>query len=51
MIKAKFGDRLRTNSSTEQVNEVLSKVLAHNLCCIIQAIYELGIEPTFWLSS
>jgi hypothetical protein len=26
----------------------LCKVLAHNLCCLIQSVYELGIEPTFW---
>jgi hypothetical protein len=31
-----------------QINETLCKVLAHNLCCLIQSIYELGIEPTFW---
>ena len=48
MIKAKFGDRLRNKTTTAQINEALCKVLAHNLCCVIQSIYELGIEPTFW---
>ena len=48
MIKAKFGDRLRSKTRTAQINEALCKVLAHNLCCVIQSIYELGIEPTFW---
>lgn len=48
MIKAKFGDRLRSKTRTAQINEALCKVLAHNLCCLIQSIYELGIEPTFW---
>jgi len=48
MIKAKFGDGLRSKTKTAQVNEALCKVLAHNLCCVIQSIYELGIEPTFW---
>ena len=48
MIKAKFGDRLRSKTKTAQMNEALCKVLAHNLCCLIQSIYELGIEPTFW---
>lgn len=48
MIKAKFGERLRSKTKTAQINEVLCKVLCHNLCCLIQSIYELGIEPTFW---
>ncbi|MDT4955361.1 MAG: hypothetical protein QOJ02_3499 [Acidobacteriota bacterium] len=29
-------------------DEVLCKVLCHNICCLIQSIYELRIEPTFW---
>ncbi|MDQ3820265.1 MAG: transposase [Acidobacteriota bacterium] len=49
MIKRKFGERLRSKSATAQTNEVLCKVLCHNLCCLIQSIYELGVEPTFWL--
>lgn len=48
MIKAKFGERLRSKTHTAQVNEVLCKVLCHNLCVVIQSMYELGIEPTFW---
>lgn len=48
MIKAKFGERLRGKSETAQINEVLCKVLSHNLCCLVQSLYELGIEPTFW---
>lgn len=48
MIKSKFGDRLRSKTRTAQINEALCKVLAHNLCCLIQSIYELGIDPTFW---
>jgi transposase len=48
MIKTKFGDRLRSKTRTAQINEALCKVLAHNLCCLVQSIYELGIEPTFW---
>jgi hypothetical protein len=30
------------------VNEVLCKLLCHNLCCLIQEQCELGIEPIFW---
>jgi transposase len=48
MIKAKFGSSVRAKSPTAQVNEVLCKVLCHNICVLIQSIYELGLEPTFW---
>jgi len=27
------------------------KVLAHNICVLIASIYELGIEPTFWVAA
>lgn len=48
MINTKFGGHLRSKARTAQINEVLCKVLCHNICCLIQSIYELGIEPTFW---
>ena len=48
MIKAKFGDHLRSRSDTAMLNEALCKVLCHNICCLIQSIYELGIVATFW---
>lgn len=47
MIKAKFGERLRCKTQQAQFNEALCKVLAHNLCCVIQSMYELDIDPTF----
>jgi hypothetical protein len=47
-IKAKFGGNLRSKTYQAQMNEALCKVLCHNVCCLIQSIYELGIEPTFW---
>ncbi|HYO63572.1 MAG TPA: transposase, partial [Pyrinomonadaceae bacterium] len=47
MIKAKFGEKVRSQTPVAQVNEVLCKVLCHNLCCLIQSFYELGVEPTF----
>ena len=47
MIKAKFGDAVRSKSDIGQWNEVLCKVLCHNLCVIIQAMHELGIHPVF----
>jgi len=48
MIKAKFGAAVRAKTPVAQVNEVLCKVLCHNICVLIQSIYELGLEPTFW---
>ena len=47
MIKAKFGDRVRAKTPTAQVNEVLVKVLCHNICVLVQAMYKLGITPVF----
>ena len=47
MIKRKFGDKLRSKTRTAQANEVLCKVLCHNLCCVIQSMYELGIDVDF----
>lgn len=51
MIKAKFGQRLRSKTPVAQMNEALCKVLAHNICCVIQSIHELGIEATFHAES
>lgn len=50
MIKAKFGGYVRSKTPTAQANEVLCKVLAHNLCCLVQSFFELGVEPAFWQS-
>jgi hypothetical protein len=50
MIKAKFGDSLRSKTTMAQVNEALCKVLAHNICCLIQSMFELKINPEFWAS-
>jgi transposase len=48
MIKSKFGSAVRAKTPVAQVNEVLCKILCHNICVLIQSIYELGLEPTFW---
>ena len=48
MIKGKFGEWLRSKIQTAQINEALCKVLCHNICCIIQSMYELGLKPKFW---
>ncbi len=48
MIKSKFGDSIRSKTDVAMANEALAKVLCHNLCCLIQSQYELGIVPVFW---
>ncbi len=44
MIKSKFGGAVRSKLPVAQMNEVLAKVLCHNLCCLVQAIAEFGID-------
>lgn len=48
MVKAKFRDHVRSKTDTAMVNECLCKFLAHNLCCLIRSLFELGIDPVFW---
>ena len=47
MAKAKFGDSVRSKTDIAMTNEVLAKFVCHNICCLISAMYELGISPTF----
>ena len=47
MIKMKFGGAVRSKTPTAQVNEVLAKILCHNICVLIQSFYELGIPLGF----
>ncbi len=47
MLKTKFGDAVRSKSEVAAKNEVLCKVLCHNIACLISAMYELDIEPVF----
>jgi transposase len=48
MVKGKFGERLRGKPQAGQINEVLCKILCHNVCCLIQSMYEFGLKPKFW---
>jgi transposase len=48
MCKAKFGDGVRSRCEVAMKNEVLCKLVAHNICCVITSHLELGIEPVFW---
>jgi transposase len=47
MIKAKFRDHLRSKTPVAMVNEVLSKIICHNICVLIHEAQELGIAIKF----
>lgn len=47
MIKRKFGDFCRCREKRSQVNEILCKILAHNIVVLIHEIFELKIEFDF----
>lgn len=46
-MKRKLGDSIRSKTPTAMVNEVLCKILAYNICCVIHEMHELGIKPDF----
>ena len=47
-MKRVFGDTLRSKTRVAQTNELLLKVIAHNIVCLIHSMFEFGIEtPTF----
>lgn len=46
-IKRVFGDRVRSKTPIAQRNEVLLKVLCHNIRCLIHAMHEHGIKLAF----
>jgi hypothetical protein len=43
-IKTKFGDYVRSKTDVPMKNEVVAKILCHNLCVLINAMHELGIQ-------
>jgi len=58
MIKRKFGGYLRTRNLASQRNEILCKILCHNLCVLVQEMFKQNIscdfnsvvqEPAKWL--
>ncbi|MCW6159683.1 MAG: transposase [Candidatus Micrarchaeales archaeon] len=44
-IKTKFGDCLKNKNFVSQTNELLCKLIAYNITVLINAIYELKINP------
>ena len=47
MCEAKPGDAIRSRTDVAMTNEVLCKLVAHNICCLIMSQTELGIDPAF----
>lgn len=47
MIKRKFGNHLRCKNPVAQDNEILCKVLCHNIVVLIHELFELGIDISF----
>ena len=47
MIKRKLGDSVRSKTTTAMANEVLAKLICHNVICCIHGMYELGIDAGF----
>jgi len=47
MIKRKQGSHLKTRNDIAQANEILCKCLVHNICVLIQEMFELGIKIDF----
>ena len=45
MIKSKFGDAVRSKNDIAQVNEVLAKVLCHNIVEVHKASVMMGLDP------
>jgi hypothetical protein len=59
MIKAKFRDHVRSKTDVAMVNEVLCKIICHNICCLARRMQTIIIaepfidtltkEPACWL--
>jgi hypothetical protein len=47
MIKAKFRDSVRSKTPVAMVNEVLCKIICHNICVLIQEANESGVGLSF----
>lgn len=47
MIKAKFGSNVRSKTEVSMRNEVLCKIICHNICVLIMEAHELGIDVNF----
>ena len=48
MLKTRFGDHLMTKTFTANTNEVKIKFLCHNICVLIQEIFERDVDVDFF---
>lgn len=46
-IKRKYGDSVKAKNDRSMKNEVLAKLICHNLSCLIHAMEEFGIDANF----
>lgn len=51
MIKAKFSSSVKSKTDTAMKNEVLCKIICHNIVVLIHEMHELGIDINFGKSS
>jgi transposase len=49
MLKSKFGSQLKSKTKTALKNEVLCKVICHNISVLWHSMNEFGITPNFLL--
>lgn len=47
MIKLRFGEFLKCKKYTAQRNELMVKFICHNVCCLIEEMYEHNIKIDF----
>ena len=47
MIKMRLGEFLKSKNHEAQKNELLTKFLCHNICCLVQEIYENKVQIDF----
>ncbi len=48
MIKQNFVGSVRAKGKVATVNEMLCKVLCHNIWVVIKTAYELHVDDQFW---
>jgi hypothetical protein len=45
MIQGKLASSIGSRGDVGQIGEVLTRVLCHNMCVLIRAAHDLGVEP------